>query len=130
MNSSSRSANPTYFDHASTLCVFAYTEGQRLTRRWKIRNCSGEIGIIDDMEATNATGLPCLAKRSVLRVVCKCIQSLARGKLNEGNYGRVESLTLYRVDVPASRQILSTVLRHDVMNFAGVLGYPGVVRDL
>src|SRR6266480_4978748 len=73
----------------------------------QIRNCSGYVGVVDQLEAAFTTGLTGLGVRSVIGICGERLDCFRRWKLQQGYKGGIQRLAFQGLHVPAARQVLA-----------------------
>src|SRR6516165_8183510 len=68
----------------------------------QMRNCSRQIGVVDQLETAIAAALTGCGVRSVFWISDKCLGCFRRWKLQKCNKGGIQRLPLKRLHVPAA----------------------------
>src|SRR5262245_8439984 len=90
----------------------------------QIRNRSGQIGIVDHLEAAFTSALTGRGERRVFWIGSESIDGLLRWKLQKCDESRIQRFALQRLHIAAACQILATMFVHEMMDRRGIVRHP------
>jgi hypothetical protein len=90
----------------------------------QIRNRSGQIGIVDHLEAALASALTGRSEGCVFWIGSESPDGLLRWKRQKCDESRIQRPSLQRLHIAAACQILATMFVHEFMDRCGIIRHP------